>query len=587
MSYLDAKLGLRNDVENLMSHSKKRLSIYYFLEEKVKKKGDAEAIWSHSECLSWHQMYARVHQYAQWFLSQNVKPGDLVVMYMANSPDFICVWFGLMAIGAAPALINTNLASKALVHCVNIAQARLILADGDDEMLGRLQGARSDLEASGHEIVILRHVRDHILGLKPVRPADGLRKNIGIDSPMALAYTSGTTGLPKAIVFPVLIVVLTATVRMKGYHPLKGNQERQYNCMPYYHGTGGLSACQAIAVGDTVCISPKFQARFFWEDIRASKATYFIYVGEILRYLLARPPSPLDKTHGIHYINGNGLRADVWLPFRERFGITTIHEFYNSSEMMLSLSNASRGDFTAKSLGQHGALLRFMSKGSIIPAAVDAETSDLIRDSKTGFVKCVDFEDGGEILVKVEPGSTIPGKDFRGYWRNEEATSKKIAHDVLKKGDAYYRTGDAMRRDKDGRWFFCDRLGDTFRWKGENVSTTEVADVLGEYPSVVEANVYGIQLPGHDGRAGAVALLVEDRKKAEYAVPVFVRLTNAAYSTGNHKQNKVPLKGEGVDPDQVSNGDMVYWIEAYGKGNTYVPFGRGDWEQLQIGKAKL
>lgn len=269
ISYLDAKLGLRNDVENLMSRRaafaglekagkvplsglaththpspspytrssmtehrqndlwgigrslkadqfpidlERRLSIYYFLEDIVKKKGDAEAIWSHSECLSWNQLYARVHQYAQWFLSQNVKPGDLVVMYMANSPDFICVWFGLMAIGAAPALINTNLASRALVHCVNIAEARLILADGDDEMLVRLQSVRSDLEASGHEVVILRHVRDQILGSKPIRPADELRRNIGIDSPMALAYTSGTTGLPKAIVFPVLIIILTATV---------------------------------------------------------------------------------------------------------------------------------------------------------------------------------------------------------------------------------------------------------------------------------------------------------------------------------------------------------------------------------------
>lgn len=157
-------------------------------------------------------MYARVNQYAQWFLAQKVKPGDLVVMYMANSPDFMCAWFGLMAVGAAPAMINTNLASKALVHCVEIAQARLILADGDGDLLARLEGVRADLEASGHEIVSLGNVRDHILGLNPARPADELRKNIRIDSPMMLAYTSGTTGLPKAIVFPMLIVVLTSSV---------------------------------------------------------------------------------------------------------------------------------------------------------------------------------------------------------------------------------------------------------------------------------------------------------------------------------------------------------------------------------------
>lgn len=213
----------------------------------------------------------------------------------------------------------------------------------------------------------------------------------------------------------------------------------------------------------------------------------------------------------------------MWVPFRERFGITIINEFYNSSELMFGLNNVSRGDFTAKSLGHHGALLRFMTSGSVVPAAVDAETGNLIRDDKTGLVKCARFEEGGEILVKLQPGSKIPGKDFRGYWRNAEATSKKIAYDVLKKGDVYYRTGDALRRDYEGRWFFCDRLGDTFRWKGENVSTTEVAEVLGEYPGVVEANVYGVQLPGHDGRAGAVALLIDGSKKTEFDFAAFLR----------------------------------------------------------------
>lgn len=197
---------------------------------------------------------------------------------------------------------------------------------------------------------------------------------------------------------------------------------------------------------------------------------------------------------------------------------------------MFGINNASRGDFTAKSLGHHGALLRFLFKGSVIPAAMDAETGNLVRDTKTGFVKCVSFQEGGEILVKLEPGSRVPGKDFRGYWRNKEATSKKIAHDVLEKGDAYFRTGDALRRDNEGRWFFCDRLGDTFRWKGENVSTTEVAEVLGEYSDVVEANVYGVQLPGHDGRAGAVALLVESGKKAEFDFADFLRYVPLSFS---------------------------------------------------------
>lgn len=265
-----------------------------------------------------------------------------------------------------------------------------------------------------------------------------------------------------------------------------------------------------IQVGDTLCVGTKFHARSFWDDIRASQATYFIYVGEILRYLLAQPPSPLDKVHNLTHIYGNGLRADIWTPFKERFNIDTIQEFYNSSELVFGLTNVSRGGFTAKALGRHGALQRFLLRNNIIAAVVDPETGDLVRDDKTGFVQRAPLPEGGEILTKLVPGSGLPGRDFRGYVRNPEATAKKIARDVLVKGDAWYRTGDAMRRDEDGRWFFLDRLGDTFRWKGENVSTTEVADVLGEFPGVVEANVYGVQLPGHDGRAGAVALLLEE-----------------------------------------------------------------------------
>lgn len=327
----------------------------------------------------------------------------------------------------------------------------------------------------------------------------------------------------------------------------------------------------------------------------------------------------------MHTIFGNGLRADVWEPFRSRFGITTIHEFYNSTELMLGLSNPNRGPFTARALGLHGAVMRWMLRDSLVAAAVDPETGDLARDPATGLARRVDLAAGGEILMRIEPGSGLPGRDFRGYWNDEAATRSKIARDVFRAGDCYYRTGDALRRDADGRWFFCDRLGDTFRWKGENVSTTEVANALGEFPGVVDANVYGVQLPGYEGRAGAVALLVEEGRTdfdfedflryvltcspqsevtfccfmlipncshcrstlPKYAVPIFVRLTSAAYSTGTHKQNKVPLRAEGVDPDKVSNNDTIYWIARSGKGDTYVPFTGEDWKIIQAGQARL
>lgn len=247
-------------------------------------------------------------------------------------------------------------------------------------------------------------------------------------------------------------------------------------------------------------------------------------MGEALRYLLAQPPSPLDRAHSVHTILGNGLRGDVWVPFRERFGIGTIHEFYNSTELMFGLDNSSRGDFTAKSLGVHGLLLRALFSRMYVAAATDAETGELLRDPDTGFAARAPLDQGGEILVRLDYESKLPGRTFRGYHDNEGATSAKIARDVFVKGDAYFRTGDALRRDSDGRWFFCDRLGDTFRWKGENVSTAEVSDVLGAYgQGIIEAVVYGVQLPGHEGRAGAVALLIEESKRESFNYADFLR----------------------------------------------------------------
>ncbi|POS74399.1 fatty acid transporter protein [Diaporthe helianthi] len=611
LAYLNARFSIGKDLNFLLSRSaalselsktaaKDRLSIYYYFEDAVREKGDSEALWSHGECLTYNQTYARVNQYAQWFLAQGIQPGQFAALVMVNSPDMICAWFGLLAIGAAPALVNTNLAAKALIHSISIAKVKLVLADGDADLLGRLDAVRGDLEASGHRICRLGDVRAQILSMEPVRPGDELRKGISVDAPMSLAYTSGTTGLPKAISFPMVIAFLSAIVKRRGFGEITSTYQRCYNCMPYYHMTGGLHAILQLLTRDTLCIAPKFHARTFWDDIRASRATFFIYVGEALRYLLAQPPSPLDRAHNVHTILGNGLRGDVWVPFRDRFGIDTIHEFYNSTELMFGLDNSSRGDFTAKSLGVHGLILRTMFSRMHVPVATDAETGELLRDPETGFATRVPFDQGGEILVRLDNESKMPGRTFRGYWDNEGATSAKIARDVFVKGDAYFRTGDALRRDSDGRWYFCDRLGDTFRWKGENVSTTEVSEVLGAYGGgVIEAVVYGVQLPGHEGRAGAVALLIEESKRAafdyadflryaranlpKYAVPIFIRLVSEPLSTGNHKQNKVPLKAEGVDPDKISSGDAIYWAS----GETYVPFTRTDWEGLSQGRARL
>ncbi|KAJ9151950.1 Fatty acid transporter [Pleurostoma richardsiae] len=604
LAYLDAKLSLGKDIKTLRIQQQKtrhliqavrsnRVSLYYLVEAAANRRGDKEAIWSRAGTLSWNDTLARSNMFAQWFLLQGVRPGDFVAFFMMNSPDFICAWVGLLAIGAAPAMVNYHLNSQALVHCLDISTATLILADGSSEALTRLENL-----GSKYRVANVADVRNDITSLEPKRPSDDLRNGVTGDSPMALFYTSGTTGMPKACALPTFVGFMSGIGSTIGANIVNGSDERYYNCMPYYHGTGGISVLGQLMNGTTICVAPKFSVSTFWDDIRDSGATWFVYVGETLRYLLAAPPSPRDKDHNVHTCYGNGLRPDVWKRFRDRFGIVTINELFNSSEAMLSLDNPCRGDFLAHAVGHEGFLLRWKNHDTYIPVAVNPDTGEILRDPETGFARRVPYEVGGEILVALGEG-----RQFRGYFNNPVATAKKIVCDVFRKGDRYYRTGDALRRDSDGRWFFMDRLGDTFRWKGENVSTAEVSEVLGKYPGVVEANVYGVELPGHDGKAGAAALLIEPDHKPKfcyktflrharthlpkYAVPLFLRHVNVVPSMHNNKQNKVPLKQEGVDPAKVQNGDEIYWVESFGKGASYVPFTKKDWDNLCIGRARL
>lgn len=266
-----------------------------------------------------------------------------------------------------------------------------------------------------------------------------------------------------------------------------------------------------MMTGITLCIGKKFSTSRFWGEVHDSKATWITYVGETARYLLAAPPSSLDKDHNLRGMYGNGLRPDVWIKFRERFNVPEVAEFFNSSEGVFGLLNYSRGDYLAGAVGWHGAIARYNNRNVLVPVLIDQASGAIARDPKTGFAYRQPYEKGGEIIVHVQDM-----KQFSGYYNNPEATMKKFDRDVFKKGDLWYRTGDALRRTKDGRWFFMDRLGDTFRWKGENVSTAEVAEVLGNFPGVVEANVYGVALPTHDGRAGCAAVYIDPNAKQSF-----------------------------------------------------------------------
>lgn len=377
--------------------------------------------------------------------------------------------------------------------------------------------------------------------------------------------------------------------------------------MPLYHSSGAiLCFANALLSGSTVALGAKFSTRTFWSEVRRYDATMIQYVGETLRYLLAAPVEidpatgkSMDKKHRVRVALGNGLRPDVWNKFKDRFGVEYIAEFYGATEGSFATWNLSRNDFGMGAVGRNGWFYNaFVGTGTAL-VEVDFTTDLPYRDAKTGFCRASKPGEPGEFLFR------LPEKDlerrFQGYYGDREATNKKILRDVFRRGDAWFRTGDVMRWDSEGRIYFHDRIGDTFRWKSENVSTAEVSQALGLHPAVHEANVYGVQVPHHDGRAGCAALVLQDASSASeetlrslgehvqkalprYAVPIFLRVMRPGQmqTTGTNKQQKHDLRTEGVDPDKTGD-DEVFWLQS----GRYVPFTKEDWRALSAGKVKL
>jgi acyl-CoA synthetase (AMP-forming)/AMP-acid ligase II len=372
-----------------------------------------------------------------------------------------------------------------------------------------------------------------------------------------------------------------------------------------------LGFAHTLSVGATFAMSRKFSTSHFWDDVRQHGANIIQYVGETCRYLLSAPPrtdpvtgEDLDRKHAVRVAFGNGLRPDVWNRFKERFGIDTIAEFYGSTEGSFATWNMSRNDFSMGAIGRSGSLYNLLLGRTVAIVAVDHDTELPHRDPKTNLCHRAAPGEPGELLFNLPP-KDVEAR-FQGYYGDQDATTKKIMRDVFKKGDAWFRTGDVVRRDAEHRMYFNDRIGDTFRWKSENVSTAEVALVVGLHDAVQEANVYGVELPHHEGRAGCAAVVFKGlaaesrgvpseatlrslaqhvrRGLPRYALPLFVRVVKegALETTGTNKQQKTNLRSEGVEPGKTGE-DEVFWL----RGDQYVRFGPKDWKALQGGRVKL
>ena len=542
------------------------------IEELGARFGDTAALLSPSENFSHADLAAQANRYARWALAQGIAKGDVVALLMPNRAEYLAIWLGITKVGGVVALLNTNLSGDALAHCLTVAAPKHLIVDA------RLDAVLAGLQT---DAMIWRHgdgFAAFMAGFSGA-PMDGNEQRaVTLSDPALLIYTSGTTGLPKAA-FVSHHRVMMWTHWFAGLMDAKPT-DRLYNCLPMYHSVGGVVASGAVLLaGGAVILREKFSATRFWDDITQNGATIFQYIGELCRYLLKAEARP--SGHALRLICGNGLSADVWDDFQDRFKIPQILEFYAATEGNFSLYNV---EGKPGAIGRIPGFLKHRMGVALIRRGADGEP---LR-GPDGFCQRVTTGEAGEAIGRIAGGAAR----FEGY-SDAAATAKKILRHVFEQGDAYVRTGDLMRQDAQGFFTFVDRLGDTFRWKGENVATTEVAAALAAYPGIRAANVYGVAVPGNDGRAGMAALECDadfdlkgltahlQARLPAYARPIFLRLVTSLAVTETFKQKKQDLRADGFDPEQIA--DPLY--AEFGEG--YMPLDAGLYARINSGLTRL
>jgi fatty-acyl-CoA synthase len=562
------------------------------IEEIASVRGNTPALVSDRETITYGDLIDRVNRYARWALDQQLAKGDVVCLLMPNRPEYLAIWLGITSVGAVASLLNVNLSGTALAHCIRIGNPKKIIVGSEclESLASALRHIESTAETWVHGASSDGYPSiDRDIARRSGNPlAADERPPLTIDDLALQIYTSGTTGLPKA-------ARVSHARLMQWTHWFRGMMDvqpddRMYNCLPMYHSVGGVQAPGAVlAGGGTVVIRDRFSVSNFWNDIQRWDCTLFQYIGELCRYLLqAAPASSASPEHRIRLACGNGLAPGIWDEFKERFRIPHILEFYAATEGNISLFNVQekRGaighipGFLAHRFGP--ALVRF-----------DVETEQPFRNAAGFCVRC-ETNEVGEALGQLGDSASQIGRRFEGY-TSQGDSEKKILREVFAPGDAWVRTGDLMRRDEEGFFYFVDRVGDTFRRKGENVATSEVSAAICEFPGVDHASVFGVSMPGVDGRAGMAALVTDDqldmaelrkhivRRLPHYARPLFLRICVEAEVTTTFKYSKTHLMRQGYDP--LGHADPLYFDDP--KAQAYVQLDANSYEKIQNGELRL
>lgn len=542
----------------------KRIGLAWSLDKAVDLNPDGVAIHYEDRAITYKALGEWSNQIAHYLKSRGVKEQDVVSVFIENRPELLAVCAAISKLGAIAALVNTSQKGAVLVHSINLVKPKLLLLG--EEGYEAIKEIQPELKVELSEPVFIAD--NDTLTEKGTIPescidfaaavAEQAKSDLPIatskmDDPLFYIYTSGTTGLPKAA--RISNFRWTSSYGGIGFATMRlGKDDVFYSTLPMYHATG-MVVCWATALsgGSGFALRRKFSAREFWNDCRKYNVTAIGYVGELCRYLMNQPANESDRQHNVKVMLGNGLRPGVWKPFKERFGIDRVMELYSASESNVGLVNMFNFD---ESVGFQ------MGKSALVE--FDKETELPIRNSKGFATKA---KKGGKGLLL---GKITDANPFEGYTDKDKSNSK-ILRDLFKKGDAWFDTGDVMRDIGFMHLQFVDRLGDTYRWKGENVSTTEVENLMTECDHISESVAYGVEIPETNGRAGMASICLEKSvsefdfanafsqmkaKMPAYALPVFLRIREQMDTTGTFKHKKSDLKEESYDVQKVQ--DAIY-----------------------------
>jgi fatty-acyl-CoA synthase len=560
-------------------------------EEQARRFPDKAFLIYEDKPVTFGQLDLEANRVANAAAKLGLRQGDVAALMMDNRPEFFFVYVGLAKLGVTTALINTHAQDKALRHALSTTASRMVFLGAEC-----LQGFASAADVTGdlpcyviadplnqvdipEAMVDFSTLAESSPTIDP--PKESRSRLMGRDD-LFYVFTSGTTGLPKAAHMSHMRWMNTGESNAAVLDT--GPDDVFYCFLPLYHGAAGMSLVSAaLARGATIVLRRRFSVSRFWEDVRRHGVTTCQYIGEICRYLMNRPPQINDADNPLRSIIGAGLRSDIWEAFQQRFGIENIYEGWGATEANSGIMNL---DNKVGSCGR----IPFKERSNARLVRYDAETDSHPRDANGHYIEC-EADEVGELIAMI---LDIPGSGagrFEGY-TDEQATEKKILHDVFADGDAWFRSGDLLKRDEDDYYYFVDRVGDTFRWKSENVSASEAADAISDFDGLESLNIYGVAVPNTEGRAGMAALVMQSEAEFDpvafyahckdrlppYAVPLFVRLCQQAELTTTFKLRKVDLQKQGYSPELVS--DPLYVISDANQ--RYVPLDEQSLAEQQL-----